>query len=696
MLNAGNDYKRGDVVNINGTDYTIYGAVKDAYGNNIYLFYDSGNYLHYIDKNGYLKQAVLENTLNGIPQQFQAKVDDLSNLSQGGSELILNGVKFSNGNAIAQQFNYQSPNGTGTGQNGQNGIQGNTITGNDNLLTNLDDRREGAMYNVKIKAPNSPEYVEFLKRQSITIDQNGDYWDKSGIKIDYKDLPEMPALVTFDSNGNPNYVSALKDKQGVPIDINDIPDVTVEDVDAYRSKAQGYNRLSGTGTEPVAIVGYSSANLKDGDIVVDANGTEYTVKMVNGQPTFIDANGNDVTSTLDLNTLGIKVSGFETNQTARINGVGSQDRDDIHDDFMHHTHITQTVNPYAPGQTVSLETDQHLDTILQKSGNILDPSGTKSKANFSKFDYIATYAGTGQFSVKDLNLTAEALAAAGVTFAAHSDKYFYGTELETIYNNNKGVNYTAEAAALKDQVEQLKQEFLKFHDNCETWSGSANDTAREAIQCILGKFEVTMGNIEKALEPSCTKMDEFIPVLEDLKAQEDILIIYKNELKITKNDLDLLRMKLNSLGACPDQATDPNGYNAWMQADGNVKDYENRVATKEQAIEDQKLLMDDILLKALECYFQISNYQQAVTTFSQFFIDGTDQNKWISSADNLVRFHDSILTAFEDYVKMPVITNLSDYHDGDVIDVKIHQGAAFHFRIEHIQNSSVFKGVIAA
>ena len=54
---------------------------------------------------------------------------------------------------------------------------------------------------------------------------------------------------------------------------NDIQDVTVEDVDAYRSKAQGYNRLSGTGTEPVAIVGYSSANLKDGDIVVDANGT---------------------------------------------------------------------------------------------------------------------------------------------------------------------------------------------------------------------------------------------------------------------------------------------------------------------------------------------------------------------------------------------------------------------------------------
>ena len=256
---------------------------------------------------------------------------------------------------------------------------------------------------------------------------------------------------------------------------------------------------------------------------VDENGNKVDVKYINS---------DDLVTTTET-----VVENWQTNQTARLNGVGSQDRDDIHDEYMHHTHITQTTGAgergeYMPGKTVSLANNVYLDTIINKTGNIL---GNNNKNTFSKLDYIATYAATGQYSVQDLWLTVNALEQNGVTFAKHPEHYFKGTVFETIYNDvkDKAGAYAQTADEIRARVEQLKVAFQQVHDQMTEWSGSANKTARAAIQCILGKFEVTMGNIEMALEPSCEAVDKFAEILERLKSEEEnFLEPLEEELKV--------------------------------------------------------------------------------------------------------------------------------------------------------------------
>ena len=76
----------------------------------------------------------------------------------------------------------------------------------------------------------------------------------------------------------------------------------------------------------------------------------------------------------------------------------------------------------------------------------------------------------------------------------------------------------------------------------------------------------------------------------------------------------------------------------------------------------------------MKLYYQIKNYQTTVQSFKDYFMNPQSQQyKWLHGSgtdfdmNSIIASHDYIIDDFEDYSRMPVITNLSDYHVGDVI-----------------------------
>ena len=195
-----------------------------------------------------------------------------------------------------------------------------------------------------------------------------------------------------------------------------------------------------------------------------------------------------------------------------------QDVDTLqHDNQMHHSHITQTNRGYLPGAVVQLADNPYLDKI--SSGNIL---GNTDKSTFSQYDYVATYAATGKYNVEDLFKTVEALETQDVSFAQHPESY-WNNKFDEILSEAGDQVFGTTASKLESEVGQLKQDFTNLHNQLTEWAGSSNDAVQEAIQCILGKFECTMGNIDSVLKPTCEAFDRLKTNLKTLKEMNNTL-----------------------------------------------------------------------------------------------------------------------------------------------------------------------------
>lgn len=586
----------------------------------------------------------------------------------------------------------------------------------------LQDREAGAMYNVLV--PNS---------------------DGSGM---------TSAILTFQDDGKYTIVNPSTN-ESIPVSTSE--GIRVVDVDAYRTKVDNYQSLSGTGAATTTTTTNNEPAIKVPDfehttpslteskyvrhdinsdvfiartkqdyidyVVSSSRGNisrEQATQMAEGRlkngTLFVaegeGANINNGTASTTTTTTEPTAS----NQTARLNGIGSTDMPDMHDDKMHHTHVTQKVGSgeyiggkddytnsaenyrqlqtdesgnvlvdengyakknlsYKPGETRTLADNPYLASISQK--NILGNTDHKS---FSKLDYICAYAATGQWSAKDLKVTVDYLASeCDVKFAAHPQHYFKGTIFETIYNKVQDTDYKAKEEAIRSLVEELETKFKAKHDEMIGWCGSAYDSSTSAVQCILGKFEVTMGNILQALEPSCSAMSKFKEDLKALKEKEENELEpkklevknaenEKNNAQSTYDGIHVPRRKYDD-GKCTNESEVRDAERRKSSAWDDFKAKEGTYNTLNAELEELMNVMDEMLLNVVMEYFQIKNFDSSVQTFASFFGlgSGPDRSGMIASKAALLQNHDAILTEFEDYSKMPVITNLSDYKVGDVI-----------------------------
>ena len=104
--------------------------------------------------------------------------------------------------------------------------------------------------------------------------------------------------------------------------------------------------------------------------------------------------------------------------------------------------------------------------------------------------------------------TADALEEKGLTqFNAHNHADYWPAAFQDMLDKTKAGDYDKIARDLESDVERIEKEFTKVYNQMNEWSGSAKDGVKDAIECILGKFECTMGNIKSALGPACKKID---------------------------------------------------------------------------------------------------------------------------------------------------------------------------------------------
>ena len=360
-----------------------------------------------------------------------------------------------------------------------------------------------------------------------------------------------------------------------------------------------------------------------------------------------------------------KAEGYQTlhdastdgNKDARINGVGSHDRPDIHDEFMHHTHVTETVQ----SDFAEILLSEHPATSEMGGGTSL----TKNEA-------ILELMTTQQWTKQDAQKYIEDIASSGkVTFSTETptkDKYFVGKYV-TWHTELAGTDSKAKATQLRTEVENLKTDFETVKNQMEEWYGSAADSAKSAIGCILGKFIVTMGNIENALEPACEAMDQLYLWLDKMKTEDELL----QKLLAEKQTLDSNIPKKEIIHSeRVEDGVDSNGITKHKieyitRPNPEFTTWQQNVKKKEEEITAKRKILDDIVLEVENYYLVITNYQQAIQQFSSFVSSDGSNHYMISSAENIVKYHDDIIYEFENFARMPVITNLTDYKVGDIV-----------------------------
>ena len=265
----------------------------------------------------------------------------------------------------------------------------------------------------------------------------------------------------------------------------------------------------------------------------------------------------------------------------------------------HHHHQTQTdeytINgqhiTYLPGQMVTLASDpgdvkEFVDLYnTYKSNNLLGKNYShKDGEGWSLQEYISVFASTGKYSAKDLYETAKAISTENSTgktmnFTDYNGPIFSGTKFESFYKDNQGKNYADLKSQYEADVKELEAGFLETHELLEGMMGSGIDSAQfYTLQCILGKFEVTMGNIKDRMEPACDALNQLLfgytdndpPAYEGAEGKGLL-----EQLKIGEEEIDGLEGKGNN-GVAKAEVNQ-------FDLEEAIKDLEEQIATKQKA-----------------------------------------------------------------------------------------------------------------
>ena len=441
--------------------------------------------------------------------------------------------------------------------------------------------------------------------------------------------------------------------------------------------------------------------------------------------------------------------------TSKLHDIGVRNREDIHDTaiesfqrpldgatinagdgIMWHTHITQPSGSddrdgYMPGKSIDLSTNPQFRSLVKNNigNNILgDYLLKKDGEQYSKAEFIAAYASSGQYSVTDLKLTVDALeqnnirSFKGKTYGSSSSKgtstyvpptsaYYNNKELKDIYADLKDTDWEKKAVEYDEELKSLQGEFQKFHDQLNAWSGEASKADQATLQCINGKFEVTLGNIEKGLKVACEKSKELSIRLETLQKAEDAVFSLSGEapadadgfsgtfearsVKVIKEELEKKEKELRNkednepknpetrtikgTGSQPDRTEEyeSEAHKDWVTAVAKLKEeisnLKQELALAEEELEKREKAREEALIDVLETYYFLKNLDKTKSSFKDYFTAGNKYYDMIHGKDGnfdlstVLSSHDDIMEDFQDYKRMPVITALSEYEPGAVI-----------------------------
>ena len=358
---------------------------------------------------------------------------------------------------------------------------------------------------------------------------------------------------------------------------------------------------------------------------------------------------------------------------------------------------------YGGGLTITLADNQTLEQVIaNNSANGKQIFSTKDTSNFSKFDYVAQIAATGQYSAEDLFRNAEALASEGVVqFSATSHEDYWPQKFQDILDNTSDVNYDTVAQDLQNDVQFLEEEFSKTYDQMTEWAGQASGAVKDAIQTILEKFECTMSNITGVVGPACKQVETFKENLKKLKEGKEKLCgedgkggLDKELEDLTKdledkekayNDLlfsepDYYEMETvtNEDGSTSTRSTgrESSAHSTWRQSLADAETARDEAKQKKEEKEEEiKALeeeLDALLEEVLKTYFLIQNLVTTVKSFSEYFAGGSNAGL-IASPEAIAQNKDQIIMNFENFESMPTITSLMGHYDeqGNFVDYKI-------------------------
>ena len=536
--------------------------------------------------------------------------------------------------------------------------------------------------------------LDELNRQADINRKNGQTVTDFGIYI--KDDPQPHTLrITYDASGNPQYSIINHKGESVTTTAADLGQYGITVSDTNNRYYPGGDQYAGT--------------------YVDANGNQINIlKKKNADGTFsndyeIYGNGDNgkVVSSNDMQSI---VSGLTRDDRSAIrNGPGSSDQADIYDSEMHHHHVTKKI-------TLSDITELNNQDISSYYGNSstyqVNPDrytmGTDGvvKSTGSRLDLILDLAHTNQWSVQDAvayvngydsdadgTPDVPGLAEQKRILFANNGKTFNPINGEHDYWNNtytKWLNDLSDANKAKSQADNLRRSvsdlqgnFKAVMDKLDGFCGEASVAAKAVLECILGKFAVTMANIENALEPACDAIMELVETLQQLQKKNDELQAKIRERNKLQQEMEKLKFEKKSieirLANTPseDIEYDEFGHEVGRHPNQDYINLKNDLAAKNAEIDKKQAEIDKVVAEIEVLMVELDELTIKVETFIQLFINLETSVKTFSSiveevgsydsASEVIAHHDQILEKFESYELMPVITNLTDYKIGDVV-----------------------------
>ena len=423
------------------------------------------------------------------------------------------------------------------------------------------------------------------------------------------------------------------------------------------------------GSDTFDVSGTAHIN-SNGDIVIDAKpfGND-NFSFTSGTVTIKRKNGKFDTSDLDISISGEgkfgEIKDFEIN---------------IKDDK-----VTLVNAPTGLQSGTFAMSNEKPFKVLDSNGNVIalansfttDPSNlnTNPGANTSTYSGGGGGGGGGSTAAKKTTTTNSTDANADATatkdptaFVPTNHNEYWNKDFQSIIDNTSSVNYDTLAKQLKSDVEYLSSNFSKVKGQINEWSGSASDSAKEVFNSVLGKFECTMSNINDAVGPACTKIEDFKDELTKLKKGKEELTGedgnggLDKELENLTKDYEEKKKSYETLKSSEPSktktVTNTDGttstvnnpeHDTWASnlssAETAMNEANTKMVEKQNEIKAKEAELNTLLEEVKETYSMIQNLCGQINTFKDYLGSGSKASL-LSSADSLLKNYEKISNDF--------------------------------------------------
>ncbi len=331
------------------------------------------------------------------------------------------------------------------------------------------------------------------------------------------------------------------------------------------------------------------------------------------------------------------------------------DRRDIYDNSMWSHNITQTGT--LPGLENGVQTYQNSKEAVDMLVNSKQWSRQDANA------YVKDLVNSGQIVLRDKTTKRTS---------------YYNDTYKDWKSKIQGGQFVNKASDLRNEVKDLRAETDRMLATMDGWAGAANKSAAAAIRTIQGKLAVTMGNIEQALEPACYAIEHLEEKLDELEREDAVLAELVTAQEAAQTAYDAAKDKFDATpetktesrqvveGGVTVTKTETVHNPDWDVAKSELDAAQQALDEANEALEAQQLKMDELEEQILEMIELIENLQTVIKQFKTY-LPGGSRHHMLDSVEHLLSYYDDLIYEFENFKRLPVITNLSDYQVGDLV-----------------------------